>query len=81
VWTNITEQEISKYVTGTMNDLRNFTVKNPIVPKSNTVTLKDGTQMVVDTPAAKPTPKAGASEQKGGSKQVTLSDGTVMIID
>jgi hypothetical protein len=81
VWTNITEQEISKYVTGTMTDLRNFTVKNPIVPKSNTVTLKDGTQMVVETPAAKSIPKAAASEQKGGGKQVTLSDGTVMIID
>jgi len=81
VWTNITEQEISKYVTGTMADLRNFTVKNPIVPKSNTVTLKDGTQMVVETPAAKAIPKAAASEQKGGGKQVTLSDGTVMIID
>jgi hypothetical protein len=81
VWTNITEQEISKYVTGTMTDLRNFTVKNPIVPKSNTVTLKDGTQMVVETPAAKAIPKAAASEQKGGGKQVTLSDGTVMIID
>jgi hypothetical protein len=81
VWTNITQEEISKYVTGTMKDLRNFTVKNPIVPKTNTVTLKDGTQMVVETPIAKPTVKAGASEQKGGGKQVTLSDGTVMIID
>ena len=81
VWTNITEEEISKYITGTMNDLRNFTTKNPVVPKSNTVTLKDGTQMVVETPVAKPTVKSGASVKKGETKQVTLSDGTVMIID
>ena len=64
-----------------MNDLRNFTTKNPVVPKSNTVTLKDGTQMVVETPVAKPTVKSGASVKKGETKQVTLSDGTVMIID